>query len=53
MVGGKESHIRINGIFTCTVNEEGLLTILRGYWEPENAEVVPAKAQAWFRLSTT
>lgn len=35
---GQKSHIRIQGIFTYSVNEEGLLTSLRGYWEPEKAQ---------------
>lgn len=38
LVEGHESHIRINGIFTYNVNDEGLLVSLRGYWEPENSE---------------
>jgi steroid delta-isomerase len=39
-VDGAQSHIRIKGIFTYSANDEGLLTALRGYWEPENLERV-------------
>jgi steroid delta-isomerase len=39
-VDGARSHIRIKGIFTYSANDEGLLTALRGYWEPENLERV-------------
>ncbi len=35
---GTKSHIRIHGVFTYVVNDQGLLTALRGYWEPENVE---------------
>jgi steroid Delta-isomerase len=37
---GVGSHIRINGIFTYSVNEAGLITSLRGYWEPDTIEQV-------------
>lgn len=37
---GVKSHIRIDGIFTYSVNEDGLLTSLRGYWEPDTVEQV-------------
>lgn len=43
-VDGKESHVRINGVFTYAVNEAGLLTALRGYWEPENVQVLLPRA---------
>lgn len=44
VIDGKPSHMRVNGVFTYAVNEEGKLLSLRGYWEPENAEVLTDKA---------
>ncbi|HQR03568.1 MAG: nuclear transport factor 2 family protein [Proteobacteria bacterium] len=39
-VEGKKNHVRIFGVFTYKVNDAGKITSLRGYWEPENVEVV-------------
>lgn len=39
-VDGQKTHIRIFGVFTYKVNDAGKLVSLRGYWEPENVEIV-------------
>lgn len=39
-VEGQKVHIRIFGVFTYKVNDQGQLLSLRGYWEPENVQQV-------------